>query len=139
MPILGAIPDGHGANPVVLALMGLVPLIAATCIARAVRRAVSSGFLLRVGGGCGQCGSGRTRAGHRLRRSPVAAPAAGTCGRLARRHGKWGLAVAAVLAILAVLAVSVLGAWNHLFPPVFDDGDGAADTTPACDLVAGSR
>ncbi len=66
LPILGAIPDGHGANPVVLALMCLVPLIAATCIARAVRRAVATGFLLRVGGAGGQCGPGRTRAGHRL-------------------------------------------------------------------------
>ena len=38
LPVLGAIPDGHGANPLVLALMCLVPLLAAVCVARAVRR-----------------------------------------------------------------------------------------------------
>ena len=115
LPVLGAIPDGHGASPVVLALMCLVPLIAAGAIARTVRRLGPAGFWRQLGAaaasaaltglalaiaawlGGGRAGSGRLRV--------VGASA-------------WqvGFAITAAVGVLAMVAITVLAVWDRLVP-----------------------
>jgi hypothetical protein len=78
-PLLGAVPDGHGANPIVLALMALTPMVAGVAAAVLVRRegatsivdgalavavaALASGSAMAIlaGLGGGPAGSGRLR------------------------------------------------------------------------------
>jgi Family of unknown function (DUF6350) len=136
LPVLGAIPDGHGANPVVLALMCLVPLLAATVVARVVRRSgvrglghqlaataasgALTGLVLAVASwlGGGSAGTDRLR----------------TVGASA---WKVGLAVAATVAVLALLAVAVLALWDWLVPPRPAEADHTSDTRELVD--AGTR
>jgi hypothetical protein len=126
LPILGAVPDGHGANPLVLALMSLVPLLAAVGVARAVRRAGVAGWLRQLGFaalsgafagvlmaiaawlGGGSAGAGRLRV---VGASPW----------------KVGFAIAIVVAVLSVLAVAVLAAWDRLVPPRTETDDDVAE------------
>ncbi len=137
LPVLGAIPDGHGADVLVLALMGVVPLLAAAVVARAIRRAGPSGFWR-------QLRSAMVSAA--LTGSALAVAAwlgggsAGT-GRL-RVVGAsvWqvGFAVTAVVGVLAVLAISVLSAWDWLVPPRPEStgsSDPGSSAAPKRDLV----
>jgi hypothetical protein len=115
LPVLGAIPNGQGASPVVLALMCLVPLISAGAIARTVRRLGPAGFWRQLGAaaasaaltgiamavaawlGGGRAGTGRLRA--------VGASA-----------WQLGFAITAAVGVLAVLAITVLAVWDRLVP-----------------------
>jgi hypothetical protein len=116
LPVLGAVPDGHGANPLVLALMSLVPLLAAVGVARAVRRSGVAGWLRQVGFAVL---SGAFAGGLMAIAAWLGGGSAGD-GRLrvvGASPWKVGFAVAIVVAVLSVLAVAVLAAWDRLVPP----------------------
>jgi hypothetical protein len=130
LPILGAVPGGNGANPVVLSVMGLVAVAAAVCSARCVRRIGPVGFWRQAGGallagaicgpllgaicwlGGGAAGSGRL---HVVGASP------------------WqvGVAVAIIVGGLGLLAVCVLSAWDLVVRSI-----GSHDDDP---VAAGGR
>jgi hypothetical protein len=116
LPVLGAVPDGPGANPIVLALMSLVPLLAAVGVARAVRRAGIAGWLRQVG----FAALSGTLAGVLLAIAAWLGGGSAGVGRLrvvGASPWKVGFAVALVVAVLSVLAVAVLAAWDRLVPP----------------------
>jgi uncharacterized protein DUF6350 len=111
LPILGAVPGGNGANPVVLSLLGLVAVAAAVCSARCVRRVGPVGFWRQAGGAllagaiCGPllgviCWLGGGAAGSARLRVVGASP--------------WqvGIAVAVIVGGLGLLSVAVLSAWD---------------------------
>ncbi len=132
LPVLGAVPDGHGANVVVLALMGLVALLGAAVVVRAVRRAVQSGFWSQLRGAA----SSAAMTGLILAIATWLGGGSAGTGRLSVVGASpWqvGIAVAAVVAVLASLGVVVLSAWDWLVPPRPATGDGVA---PQRDLVA---
>jgi hypothetical protein len=113
LPLLGAVPDGNGANPLVLALMCLVALAAAACSARCVRRVGPVGFPRQAGAAlvsglaCGlamgiTCWLGGGPAGAGRLRVVGASP------------WRITIAIALVVGVLGVLVVGVLTCWDLL-------------------------
>jgi hypothetical protein len=106
LPILGAVPDGHGANPPVLALMALTPLLAGIGAAVGVWSAVKGALL-----------AGELTGVAMAMLTWLSGGAAGT-GRL-RVVGAspWqvGLAIAVPVSVLALLMLAALAGWDRVF------------------------
>ena len=107
-PLLGAVPDGHGANPFVLVLMVLAPLAAGLGAAVLVRRSGLVGLL----DGCLAVGAGAALAGCAL--ALLAWLGGGSVGP-GRLHvigaSPWQVAVTVALAVALVGLLSLLGHW----------------------------
>jgi Family of unknown function (DUF6350) len=111
-PLLGAVPDGHGADPAVLALMAFTALAAATAAAVLVRRTGAAGlgsWSAGVGAAAGCTGVAMALLGW------LAGGSAGP-GRLhVVGASPWQLAIATGGAVAIIGEAVVLGYWGWLW------------------------